>query len=143
MAVAWLLRHPANIVPLLGTVNSTRLTLQAQAVRTDPHDHPHTPAHLPRTAQGHVASCAACLSACLPLQVKLHLTRSQWTVIQGASASDNYKRWEQLNDGQWHDVANDSPTSTFGSKLGVDVPVGFCDFESCKMPPAKTALLRA
>lgn len=104
--------------------------------------HTHQPTfHVqPRATSRHVP---VYLPACLPLQVKLHLTRSQWTVIQGASASDNYKRWEQLNDGQWHDVANDSPTSTFGSKLGVDVPVGFCDFESCKMPPAKTALLRA
>lgn len=48
----------------------------------------------------------------------------------------DYKRWEQLNDGQWHDVANDYQKNTYGSPLGVDVPVGFCDFDSCKMPAA-------
>lgn len=61
------------------------------------------------------------------------MTRGQWTQIMGASASANYQRWEQLNDGEWHDVANDLP-NVYGSKLGVDVPVGFCDFGSCKMP---------
>lgn len=33
VAVAWLLRHPARIVPLLGTVKAARLTAQAHAVR--------------------------------------------------------------------------------------------------------------
>ncbi|GAB5035289.1 oxidoreductase [Nannochloropsis oceanica] len=98
VAIAWLLRHPTRIVPVIGTVRADRLKAQAAATN-------------------------------------LKMTRAQWTQIMGASAVANFKRWEQLNDGQWHDVANDSP-NTFGSPLGVDVPVGFCDFGSCKAPMA-------
>lgn len=65
---------------------------------------------------------------------ELQLTRSQWTRIMGASAVADYKRWEQLNDGEWHDVANDYQKNTYGTPLGVDVPLGFCDFDSCKAP---------
>lgn len=96
VAVAWLLRHPSRIVPLLGTVNAYRLRWQAAATN-------------------------------------LHMTRAQWTQIMGASAVSQYRRWEQLNDGEWHDVANDYQKNTYGSPLGVDVPVGFCDFTSCKL----------
>lgn len=97
VALAWLLKHPSRIVPVIGTVKEERLKAQAKA--TD-----------------------------------LELTRAQWTRIMGASAVADYKRWEQLNDGQWHDVANDYQKNTYGSVLGVDTPVGFCDFDSCKLP---------
>lgn len=97
VAIAWLLKHPSRIVPVIGTVKEERLKAQAKAA-------------------------------------DLELTRSQWTRIMGASAVADYKRWEQLNDGQWHDVANDYQKNTYGSPLGVDTPVGFCDFDSCKLP---------
>lgn len=97
VALAWLLRHPARIVPVIGTVKPERLAAQAKAA-------------------------------------DIELTRSQWTRIMGASAVADYKRWEQLNDGQWHDVANDYPMNSFGTPLGVDVPIGFCDLDSCKAP---------
>lgn len=100
VAIAWLLKHPANIIPVLGTTKVERINAQAKAVG-------------------------------------LELTRTQWTAIMGASASAKYSRWEQLNDGQWHDVANDLQTNTYGSPLGVDTPVGFCDWDSCKMPGGK------
>lgn len=99
VAIAWLLRHPARIVPVIGTVKANRLKAQAAATN-------------------------------------LKMTRAQWTQIMGASAVAEYKRWEQLNDGQWHDVANDYQKNTYGSPLGVDVPIGFCDFGSCKAPLA-------
>ena len=67
----------------------------------------------------------------------IELTRAQWTEIMGASAVADYKRWEQLNDGQWHDVVNDLHTNTYGTPLGVDVPEGFCDFQSCQKPATR------
>jgi diketogulonate reductase-like aldo/keto reductase len=96
VAIAWLMRHPARIVPVIGTVKPERLAAQAKAA-------------------------------------DIQLTRAQWSQIMGASAVADYKRWEQLNDGMWHDVANDYQKNTYGSILGVDVPVGFCDFGSCKV----------
>lgn len=96
VAIAWLMRHPARIVPVIGTVKPERLAAQAKAA-------------------------------------DIELTRAQWSQIMGASAVADYKRWEQLNDGMWHDVANDYQKNTYGSILGVDVPVGFCDFGSCKV----------
>ncbi len=96
VAIAWLLRHPARIVPVIGTVKEERLKAQAAAA-------------------------------------DLTLTRAQWSQIMGASAVADYKRWEQLNDGEWHDVANDYQKNTYGTPLGVDVPLGFCDFDSCKV----------
>jgi predicted oxidoreductase len=67
------------------------------------------------------------------LNLASQMTRKQWTEIMGASAVQNYFRWEQLHSGQWHDVVNDR-NNGFGTPVGVDVPTGFCDFGSCQMP---------
>ena len=54
-------------------------------------------------------------------QVNLKLTKKQWSRIMGASAVTEYKRWEQLHAGQWHDVINDASRNVYGSPLGVSV----------------------
>jgi hypothetical protein len=162
VAIAWLLRHPSRMIPILGTHNATRLRLQAEAVSRLGYALCFGVTYFIASRQNKYKRTWALVAAhprppCIPTardsaldppllrtksrkvdpacdgQVNLTLSRAQWTRVMGASASANYQRWEQMHSGQWHDVAQDMK-NVFGTPLGVDVPVGFCDFASCKMP---------